>query len=175
MGTLLLLSLVLSLDTFRASLGLGALPMRRARQLQIALTFGVCDGLAPLAGMGAGRWLGPYVQAWAPYLGPAMLGCYGAYVLYLGSIAGETAEPNDWVVFGLPLTLSLDNLVAGASLGLAGFPLPLSPLVIGAVSALAALAGLRLGRYASQALRLRPELIGGVTLIGIAVSLAIGD
>lgn len=179
MGTLLLLSLALSLDSFRASLGLGTLGMGRLRQLQFALTFGICDGLAPLAGMWAGRSLGPHLNHWAPYLGPALLACYGAYVLYLGSTSTSTdtdaAEPGPWVVFGLPLSLSLDNLVAGASLGLLGFPLPLAPLVIGAVSAAAALLGLRLGRAASRRLQLRPELIGGITMIGIAASLAFVD
>lgn len=176
MGTLLLLGLVLSLDTFRVSLGLGALNLRPVKQAQIAIAFGLCDGLAPLFGMLMGQFLVRYISEWTEYLGPAVLGLYGAYVLYLASrceISDEGRDPGGWIVFGLPLSLSLDNLIAGASLGMTGFPLPLSVVVIGTCSALAALAGLRIGRIARSYLAFKPEWIGGVALIGIAVALAI--
>ena len=55
MGTLLFLGFVLSLDSFRVSLGLGALKLRPARQAQIVLAFGLCDGLAPLVGLLMGK------------------------------------------------------------------------------------------------------------------------
>jgi putative Mn2+ efflux pump MntP len=176
MGTLLLLALVLSLDTFRVSLGLGALKLRPLKQAQIALVFGLCDGLAPLAGMLIGQSLLRFVSGWAEYLGPAVLGLYGVYVLFLASRCSESeegAEPGGWIVFGLPLSLSLDNLIAGTSLGMTGFPLPLSVIIIGMMSALAALLGLRMARMAATYLAFKPEFIGGVALIGIAAALAI--
>jgi putative Mn2+ efflux pump MntP len=77
------------------------------------------------------------------------------------------------VVLGLPLSLSLDNLIAGASLGMIGFPLLLSVAVIGAMSALMSLAGLWLGGRAINFLRVRTELLGGVALILIALTLAL--
>lgn len=177
MGMLLLLGLTLSLDSFRASLGLGALKLRPARQAQIALAFGLCDGLAPLVGLFIGQSLVSHVGAWTEYLGPVVLGAYGVYVVYTSRRgAGEEARDDDdhrWIVWGLPLSMSLDNLIAGTGLGMIGFPLLLSAVVIGAMSGLMSLAGLWLGRVAVSYLRVNTELIGGIALILIALALAL--
>lgn len=77
------------------------------------------------------------------------------------------------MVLGLPLSMSLDNLIAGTSLGMIGFPLLLSVVVIGAMSALMSLAGLWLGRTAVNYLKVKTELVGGVALILIALTLAL--
>lgn len=165
----------MSLDSFRVSLGLGALKLRPIRQAQIVLAFGVCDGLAPLVGLLIGQSIIAHVGPWAEHLGPLLLCVYGAYVIYVAQrCAGkETREQDGWIVLGLPLSLSLDNLIAGTSLGMTGFPLPLSVAVIGAMSALMSLAGLLLGRTAANYLKLKSELFGGVALVFVALVLAL--
>jgi putative Mn2+ efflux pump MntP len=175
MGTLILLAFVLSLDSFRASLGLGALKLRPIRQAEIVFAFGLCDGLAPLVGLLIGKSLVRYVGGWIEYLGPLVLFAYGAYVIYVAKrCAGkETDETGGWMVLGLPLSLSLDNLVAGASLGMIGFPIVGSVAIIGAMSALMSLAGLLLGRSVVHLIKPRSELFAGVALVVIAVTLAL--
>jgi len=175
MGTLLLLAFFLSLDSFRVSLGLGALKLRPLRQAQLVVAFGLCDGLAPLVGLLIGKSLVRYVGWWTEYFGPLALFAYGVYVIYVAKrYAGKEAdEPDRWVVLGLPLSLSLDNLIAGASLGMVGFPLMLSVAVIGGMSALLSFAGLRLGGVAANFLRINTELLGGVALVVVSVALAI--
>ena len=166
----------MSLDSFRVSLGLGALKLRPFKQAQIVVAFGLCDGLAPLVGVLIGHSIVRYIGGWVEYLGPVLLGVYGAYVIYVAQRyeAREDARgTGGWIVLGLPLSLSLDNLIAGASLGLIGFPLPLSVVIIGAISASMSLAGLLLGRTAVNFLKLRSELMGGIALICIALVLAI--
>ncbi len=177
MGTLLLLAFALSLDSLRVSLGLGALKLRPTRQAQIVLAFGLCDGLAPLVGLLIGQSLVAFIGSWTEHLGPLALFAYGVYVIYVARrYAGkEEEEPSRWIVLGLPLSLSLDNLIAGASLGLVGFPLLLSVVVIGSMSALMSLAGLKLGGLATTFLKSKTELIGGVALIVVAVAMAIED
>ena len=172
MITLFLLGFALSLDSFRVSLGLGALRLSRLRQLQIVIAFGVCDALAPLLGFLLGKSLLAYVGPWVEHLGPLLLCAYGVYVIYIGRrYADREADNTDrWMILGLPLSLSLDNLVAGTTLGMVGFPLLLSVLVIGGMSSLLALLGLRLGAMAVNLLRLRSDLIGGVVLIVVALS-----
>lgn len=177
MVTLLLLGFALSLDSFRVSLGLGTLKLSRLRQLQIVIAFGVCDAVAPLLGLLIGKSLLEFIGSWVEHLGPLLLCVYGVYVIYIaqrcaGSEAGETDR---WMVLGLPLSLSLDNLVAGTTLGMIGFPVLLSVVVIGAMSALLSFAGLQLGRTASSLLKIRGELIGGVVLIFIALSFVVED
>jgi putative Mn2+ efflux pump MntP len=175
MRTLLLLGFALSLDSFRVSLGLGALKLRTMRQAQVVLCFGLCDALAPLVGLLIGKSIIEHAGAWAEHLGPLLLCAYGAYVIYVARrCAGkEASEESGWIVLGLPLSLSLDNLVAGASLGMIGFPLLLSVTVIGAMSALMSLAGLLMGRTAVNYMRLRSEVFAGVALVFIGISLAL--
>ena len=177
MITLLLLGFALSLDSFRVSVGLGTLKLSRLRQLQIVIAFGVCDALAPLIGLLIGKSLLEYIGPWVEHLGPLLLCAYGVYVIYIARrYAGkEEAETDRWMVLGLPLSLSLDNLVAGASLGMIGFPMLLSVTIIGAMSALFAFVGLWLGRTAVNLLPIKLEMIGGVVLICIAVSFVVQD
>src|ERR1043165_2655382 len=174
---LLLLGFALSLDSFRVSLGLGTLKLNRLRQLQIVIAFGVCDALAPLIGLLIGKSLLEFIGPWVEHLGPLLLCAYGVYVIYIARrFAGkEEGETDRWMVLGLPLSLSLDNLVAGTSLGMIGFPILLSVTIIGAMSALFSLIGLWLGRAAANLLPIKLELIGGVVLICIAISFVVQD
>ncbi len=177
MVTLLLLGFALSLDSFRVSLGLGTLKLSRLRQLQIVIAFGVCDAVAPLIGLLIGKSLLHTVGPWVEHLGPFLLCAYGVYVIYIAKrCAGtETGETDRWMVLGLPLSLSLDNLIAGTTLGMIGFPILLSVTIIGTMSSLFSLAGLRLGKTAVNLLRFRGDLIGGVVLIFIALTFVIED
>lgn len=177
MITLLLLGFALSLDSFRVSLGLGTLKLSRMRRLQIVIAFGVCDAIAPLIGLLIGKSLLEFIGPWVEHLGPILLCAYGVYVIYIAHrYAGkEVGDTDRWMVLGLPLSLSLDNLVAGTSLGMIGFPILLSVTIIGAMSALLSLFGLWLGRTAMNLLPIKLELIGGVVLIFIALSFVVQD
>ena len=177
MITLLLLGFALSLDSFRVSVGLGTLKLSRLRQLQIVIAFGVCDAIAPLIGLLIGQSLLKVVGPWVEHIGPLMLCAYGVYVIYIAKrcAGSETGETDRWMVLGLPLSLSLDNLIAGTTLGMIGFPILLSITIIGVMSSLLALAGLRLGKTAVNFLRFRADLIGGVVLIFIALTFVIED
>src|ERR1051325_5131802 len=142
---LLLLGFALSLDSFRVSLGLGTLKLSRMRQFQIVIAFGVCDAVAPLIGLLIGKSLLEFIGPWVEHLGPLLLCGYGVYVIYIAQryADGEADGTDRWMVLGVPLSLSLDNFVAGTTLGMMGFPMLMSVVIIGAMSALFAFVGLR--------------------------------
>ena len=71
----------------------------------------------------------------------------------------------------LSFTLSLDNLFAGASLGLLGLAPWFSAAVFGAMTAVMSLVGLQLGRAAARLVRIRSDLLAGITLLIAAVAL----
>jgi putative Mn2+ efflux pump MntP len=144
------------------------------RQLQIVIAFGVCDAIAPLLGLLIGKSLLEFIGPWVEHLGPFLLCAYGVYVIYIARRCADT-DTDRWMVLGLPLSLSLDNLVAGTTLGMIGFPMFLSVAIIGAMSALLSFVGLRLGRTAVNLLRFRAEMVGGVVLIVIALSFVVQD
>jgi manganese efflux pump family protein len=170
--TLFLLGLALGLDSFRVSVGLGPLGLSSVRQLQIALIFGLCEGFAPLVGLAVGRSLVEAICRWTEYLGPLVIGGYGLYVVYLARFSrGEGQVMDDrWMLFGLPLALSLDNLVAGIGLGVLGYPIFFAALTIGAISGLMALAGLKLGNAMGRYLPVGSDVLGGVALVFVAVT-----
>jgi len=75
------------------------------------------------------------------------------------------------IVYGLLVPLSLDNVVAGTSLGLLGYSLWLAPVMFGATTAVVAFVGLRIGRTAASFIRIRPDLLTGAALLIMAVVL----
>ncbi|PWJ02686.1 hypothetical protein DKG34_36875 [Streptomyces sp. NWU49] len=171
-GEILVLGFVLSLDNFRVSIALGTVPFGLKRAVQVALAFGLWDAIMPLVGLLIGRQIGELVGGVADLVGAAALGGYG---LYLVISALRNPEPDEldhpWALFGIPLTLSLDNLVAGASLGILGLSPWFSAAVFGAMTVVMSLIGLRLGRAAARFIRIRSDLLSGVTLIVAAVAL----
>ena len=96
--------------------------MRRA--VQIALVFGFWDAIAPLVGglpraPSSARRSGPSRSTWGRP-------CWARTASTCSSGRSGHPEPDEvdhpWVtLFGLPLALSVDNLIAGTGLGLLGF------------------------------------------------------
>ncbi|MEU7382922.1 MULTISPECIES: manganese efflux pump [unclassified Streptomyces] len=160
------LGFVLSLDNFRVAIALGTVPFGLKRAVQVALTFGLWDAVMPLVGLLIGREIGEAVGGVADVVGAVALGAYG---LYLVISALRNPEPDEldhpWALFGIPLTLSLDNLVAGASLGILGLSPWVAAPVFGLITAVMSLIGLQLGRAAARLVRIRADLVSGVSLI----------
>lgn len=173
--SLLVLGLVLSLDNARLAVALGAFGLGWRRALRIAVVFGLWDGFSPLVGLLVGRYFGEEIGPMADLLGPVVLLGFGLY-LVVRSLQTEAPEDLDerWVLFGIPLSLSLDNLLAGTGLGMLGFPVLFTALVFGAMTALTTFAGLRLGSVVARFIPLRSDLLSGMGLSITAVVLALG-
>jgi manganese efflux pump family protein len=171
-GSLLILGVTLSLDNFRTAIALGGLKPNWRRSVQIAAMFGFWDGVAPLVGIIIGHYWSQSIGSTGEYIGAIALGLYG---LYLVIRAWRTPAPDEldqpWAVFGLLVPLSLDNIVAGASLGLLGFSPWLAPPVFGVITAVMAVVGLQVGRAAASVIRIRPDLLTGVALVVMATVL----
>jgi manganese efflux pump family protein len=169
------LGLFLSLDNFRSSIAIGTIPFGFRRALQIAIVFGFWDGLAPLLGGVLGHVAGKVIGPIAEYVGPALLGMYGLYLL-LGALRRPAPEEIDqpWVMlFGMPLSLSVDNLLAGTGLGLLGLSPFLVAAVFGASTAVMSLVGLCIGRVAARLIPIRSDVLSGLSLLAAAIVLPI--
>ena len=174
-GSLLLAGFTLSLDNFRTSVVLGALRLSWPRSVQVAVTFGFWDGVAPLVGILVGHYLGQKIGSTADYVGAAALAVYGLYLVVQACLTAEPEEPDHrWALFGLPLPLSVDNVVAGTSLGLLGFSPWIAPPLFGGITMLMSLAGLQLGRVVARFIPVRTDLVTGVGLVIMAVLLELG-
>ena len=168
-GSLLILGFTLSLDNFRTAIALGGLRLTWRRSVEVALVFGLCDGLAPLLGILVGHYWGESIGETGEYVGAIGLGLYGLYLL-IRAWRTEAPEEMDrpWAVYGLIVPLSADNIVAGTSLGLLGASTWLAPLVFGVTTAVMAFIGLYVGRAAAGVIRIRPDLLTGVALVVMA-------
>lgn len=172
---LLILGFTLSLDNFRTAIALGGLRLSWRHAVQVAVVFGVWDTVAPLLGILAGDYLAGTIGPTAEYIGAAVLGIYGSYLLVQAwRNPAEEELDRRWALFGLPLPLSLDNAFAGTSLGLLGFSPWVTAPLFGAITALMTFVGLGLGRVAVQYIRLRSDLLTGVALVTMAVLMGLG-
>jgi manganese efflux pump family protein len=78
------------------------------------------------------------------------------------------------VLFGIPLSLSLDNLLAGTGLGMLGFPPVFTAAVFGAMTALTTFVGLQLGGVVARFIPIRADILSGLGLSIMAVVLILG-
>jgi putative Mn2+ efflux pump MntP len=175
-GDLLILGFMLSLDNFRTAIALGPLRLRWRQAGQVAFAFGFWDAVAPLLGILAGHFVGQTMGATAEYAGAIALAAYGVYLL---ARAWRAPAPEEFdsvrVLFGLPLPLSLDNVVAGTSLGLVGVSPWLTAPLFGAITALMSLLGFQLGRAAAHFIRIRSDVLTGVALVVMATVVGLGQ
>jgi manganese efflux pump family protein len=169
-----LVGLMLALDSFAVSLAIGAGPRAGVPRRWLVLSFAMCDGLAFWLGA---CWLGglrSLVEGW-DWLGPAAVAGYGLYVLALAwrlrHLSTGAGPRWYWLTLGLPLCLSLDNLVAGADSQWTGLPLALAAGILGTLSGGLALLGLMLGAAFQRRSPAAAPWVRGALLLLIAVAL----
>src|SRR6266481_4804783 len=123
-ATVLLFAFLAGADNFQAACGLGMLPLARGRKWALGASFGVCEAVMSLAGLWTGAFLRTHIFGAATIAGSVALLASGLLVIYLALNDRDLDEManSGWLIFGLPLSLSLDNLVAGAGLGANGYP-----------------------------------------------------
>jgi len=163
------IAFALGWDSLAAGLGMGMLAEARARALRIAIVFGVSDGLASLAGMLFGHAVGPMLRSVVQVAGPLLVALTGLVVLAFPDLAQRAFSADRWMMMGVPMAFTLDNLNVGLGRGLVRMPPLLEPALIGVVSGLMAWLGMR---FALRAQRVLPEYTAraaGMMLMAVAV------
>jgi putative Mn2+ efflux pump MntP len=173
---LLTLGITLSLDNFRVSLILGGLKPTWGRSVKTSALFGLWDAIAPLVGIIVGTYLSERIDSTADMIGAVALAAYGLFVVIRALLRPEHADPDmKWATRGLALPLSIDNVTAGASLGLAGYSPWLAPVLFGVITFVMSLVGHQLGRAAANLIpRIRTDVLTGIAFLAMAVLVATG-
>ena len=176
MFALLSLGITLSLDNFRMSIALGGLKPTLLRSVKTSFIFGLWDGIAPAVGILLGGYLSQKIDSTATTIAAIGLGAYGLFVVVRALVADERADPDLRVATrGLPLPLSVDNIAAGASLGLLGYSPWIAPALFGTVTFIMSVAGHQIGRTAAQFIpRINTDLLTGVAFVAMAALLVMG-
>jgi putative Mn2+ efflux pump MntP len=146
------------------------------RSVKTSAIFGLWDGIAPLVGILIGHYLSDKIDSTSDTIAAIGLGGYGLFVLVRAVLSPERADPNlKFATRGLPLPLSVDNVAAGAALGLAGFSPWLAPILFGTITFFMSVAGHQIGRTVAQFIpRLRTDVLTGIGFVTMAVFLVVG-
>jgi putative Mn2+ efflux pump MntP len=176
---LLALGFVLSLDNFRSSLVLGGLKPTFRQSVKTSAIFGVWDGVAPVVGILIGHFLSDKLDNSSDTIAMIGLGIYGVFLIGRAVISPNRADPDlKWARFGLPIPLSVDNVAAGAALGLAGYSPWLAPVLFGCMTFVMSVAGHQIGRTVAHFINFTPkinlDLVTGACFSLMALLMALG-
>ena len=174
--TILAFVLPLGLDSFAVAAAVGATGgLSEPARWRISGLFVLFEAGMPLIGLALGAPLAHVIGATASYVAAAAVVAIGAWMLLHGDDDEDNAErlvtAHGMALLGLGISISLDELAIGFSLGLTH--LPLAPVIIGigAQALLAAQLGLRLGNRIAERYREAAERIAGIVLIALGVYL----
>lgn len=176
---LLSVGLTLSLDNFRSSLVLGGLKPTFLQSVKTSAIFGAWDGIAPAVGILIGRYLSGKISGTSDKVAMIGLGVYGTFLILRALISPERADPElKWARRGLPLPLSVDNVVAGTALGLAGYSPWLAPMLFCFITFGMSVIGHQIGRTVAHFFdfipRINTDLLTGIAFATIAALMALG-
>ena len=172
----LALILPLGLDTFAVATALGMAGTTHAERVRLSVLFTAFEAGMPLVGLALGAPLGRALGDTADYVAIGVLLAFGRYTLVASEereerVVAQAAQVRGRAALLLGLSISLDELAIGFTLGLLRLPVPLVIVLIAAQAAIVTQIGLRLGNRLSERLRESAERLAGVALIALAATL----
>jgi putative Mn2+ efflux pump MntP len=173
---LVALVIPLGLDTFAVAAAIGTLGTTPASRLRISVLFTCFEAAMPLVGLALGIPLGRAIGQAADYVAIAVLFAFGLYTL-LGSEEREQrtlsrlADARGVGALLLGLSISLDELAIGFTLGLLRLPAALVIVLIAVQTFIVTQLGLRLGHRLSERFRENAERTAGLALTALALVL----
>jgi putative Mn2+ efflux pump MntP len=178
--TLSLAVLVLSLgiDTFAVAVALGIAGLSPRQRLRVGISFAAFEGVMPVVGFVLGRSVSNALGDVASGTGIAVLFGVGLWMLY-ESLHGDDGEARELHVDGVPalvltsLSVSMDELAVGFSMGTLGLPIALTVTLIAAQAFAVTLLGSAIGRRVGATFAERAESAAGIVLCGLAVLLTV--
>jgi putative Mn2+ efflux pump MntP len=171
--------LPLCLDTFAVSAALGVAGLPARDRLRVSFLMVGFEVTMPVAGLLLGSLAGGFIGGAADYLAIALLAGLGVWILRPGGGDGEEEKLESLgratgiAAIGLGLSISLDELAMGASLGLLHLPVVPALVLIGLQAVIASQLGLRLGSRLSERSRERSEKAAGAILLLLAAFLLV--
>jgi putative Mn2+ efflux pump MntP len=174
----LLLALGMAMDAFAVCLAAGSLPLTQGPRpvFRLSFHFGLFQFIMPVLGWLAGAKIEPVSRNFDHWITLGLLSFVGMRMIY-SALKGEESKSNDpsrgLTLILLSVAVSVDALAVGLSLGLLGIFVWYPAILIGVVTGLISLIGLRLGNRLGRRFGKSVEIIGGLVLIGIGIQIVI--
>ncbi|MFZ6657659.1 manganese efflux pump MntP family protein [Undibacterium sp. TJN19] len=179
MLAVILFGVAAGLDNLQVGSSLGLLPMQKSRLHLLAIGFAICEIGGALLGWMFGHVLIEFIGPVAPGVAPVIMLVCGLVVLMLAYRHDAENLPkfvnHKVLLLGLPVALSLDNVIAGAGISFSGLPVMTSALLIGVISAGMSCCGLYFAHWMRQFLPKRIEMLAGIYLCFLAVRMMYAD
>jgi putative Mn2+ efflux pump MntP len=175
--TILIIALGLSFDTFAVSLSYGVIRsgilFRQASWIAIVLA--LFQGGLTIAGYFLGSIISDALKATDHWVALGLLGFLGAKMIFEGLKKTREDEPKDYtsnfVLVTIALGTSIDAFAVGISFAILDVRIWEAGIVIGAITFLASMTAIRIGKSAGARLGNKVEIIGGVLLIAIGLKI----
>lgn len=170
--------LPLGLDTLAVSAALGMIGVSPSSRLRVSILFTAFEAGMPLIGLALGVPLGHAIGKAADYVAVGVLLAFGLYTLLARNEQNEQrlaelTRPRGFRAVLLGLSISMDELAIGFTLGLLRLPVGLVIALIAAQTFVVTQIGLRLGGRISARLREGAELLAGLALTALGLALLV--
>jgi manganese efflux pump family protein len=175
--TILAVALGLSFDTFAVSLSYGVIRngilFRQATGVAIVLA--IFQGGLTVAGYFLGSIISSALKATDHWIALGLLGFLGVKMIIEGFRKTGNSESRDLnktlVLLTIALGTSIDAFAVGISFAILNVKIWSSGIIIGAVTFLASMTAIRIGKSAGERLGNKVEIIGGIILISIGLKI----
>jgi len=160
------LILSLGIDTLMMSISLGVVKLKG--KAKITLVFVSAEALMPLIGLIVGKGAGQLIGHWASLIGGIVLLAIAGWLIFFEDEEGEEEEfarsLTGWTLLISALSISLDELAVGFSVGLVGVPIVLTIVLIALQALIFSWFGLTFGSRLKPYLGEWAEKLAGIVL-----------
>ncbi|OCL25660.1 hypothetical protein U472_15125 [Orenia metallireducens] len=175
------LGVALGTDAFSVSVAIGTRRLRLLLLLKLSLVIGIFHVIMPLLGLELGLFLhnffGNYyfedtIDKVTTAIGSGVLMILGMIMIYENFKSDEDDNNFDlygWSLIILALSVSIDALSVGFSLGMLDTNIIFSCLILGVIATVMVICGLTLGDKIGKLLSGNAEVLGGVALIVLGI------
>lgn len=188
--TVLLVAIVLGADAFSLSMGMGLRGVSRRYEIRFSSMVALFHVFMPLLGLSIGMAAGKYLGIWAGRIGAVVLAYIGIEMLMKAwreikphsipfkeareSMGQSRIDAGDsWAsLMLLTISVSIDALTVGFSLGTIKAPILTTVLIMGAVAGTMTMLGFKGGKIFSRMVGSYSQGIGGLVLLALAVKMA---
>jgi len=167
----------LGLDTFAVAAALGIAGLKVQDRLRVSLLFTAFEVGMPLVGFFGGRLVGNVAGGVADYLAILVLIALGVFMVWPKrdddeERLGLLGRTRGLAAIGLGISISMDELAIGFTIGLLRFSIFLVVILIGVQTFVVTQVGIRLGERVGERVREGAERLAGVALAALGFVLA---
>lgn len=175
---ILVIAIGVSMDAFAVAIckGLSVSKLRPSHALKTGLWFGGFQALMPMIGYYAGVRFADVVSSVDHWIAFILLGFIGANMIKESFSREEENHDSDFsfkTMLAMAVATSIDALAVGVSFAFLRVRIWMAVLIIGLMTALFSIAGVRIGNVFGSRYKSLAELVGGVILLLMGIKILI--